>query len=132
MICSTLRRLTSASRAVRLSLARPLSSAAPSNFIVTNRDDGITIVAMNRVEGKNSMSKAMIAEFNLLVEELNADTLSRAVILTSAVPKVFCAGADLKERKTMVQYAPVLIESIYTLNCIVLHFIRLNLMCSFL
>lgn len=40
-------------------------------------------------------------QFNLLVDELKADTLIRAVVLTSAVPKVFCAGADLKERKTM-------------------------------
>lgn len=78
-----------------------LSSAAASNFIVDHRDDGVTVVAMNRVEGKNSMSKSMIAEFNLLVDELNADTSIRCVVLTSAVPKVFCAGADLKERKTM-------------------------------
>lgn len=77
------------------------SAAGPPNFIVDYRDDGITVVAMNRVEGKNAMSKAMIAEFNLLVEELKVDTMVRAVILTSAVPKVFCAGADLKERKTM-------------------------------
>ncbi|CAM9176410.1 unnamed protein product [Ectocarpus fasciculatus] len=62
---------------------------------------GVTVVALNRVEGKNSMSKAMIAEFNLLVDELKVDTQIRAVVLTSAVPKVFCAGADLKERKTM-------------------------------
>ena len=36
-----------------------------------------------------------------LVEELQSSAMIRAVVLTSAVPKVFCAGADLKERKTM-------------------------------
>lgn len=47
------------------------------------------------------MADSACLQFNLLVDELKVDTQIRAVVLTSAVPKVFCAGADLKERKTM-------------------------------
>ena len=35
------------------------------------------------------------------VKDLADDESVRAVVLTSAVPGVFCAGADLKERATM-------------------------------
>lgn len=33
--------------------------------------------------------------------ELSQDESVRAVVFSSAVPRVFCAGADLKERATM-------------------------------
>jgi methylglutaconyl-CoA hydratase len=107
MLSSALAARRGVSLGIRLRLlARPAAAALSSqpeasNFIVDHRDNGLTIVSLNRPEGKNSMSKAMIAEMNVLMEELKEDTMIRAVVLTSAVPKVFCAGADLKERKLM-------------------------------
>ena len=40
-------------------------------------------------------------QFNEVVKELREDTTVKAVIIKSTVAKVFCAGADLKERKSM-------------------------------
>lgn len=43
----------------------------------------------------------MISEFNAAVNELHNDNVVRAIVVKSTVDKVFCAGADLKERATM-------------------------------
>ncbi|CEQ39337.1 SPOSA6832_00849 [Sporobolomyces salmonicolor] len=43
----------------------------------------------------------MVRELRDLVEEVRFDGETRVLILRSAVPGAFCAGADLKERKTM-------------------------------
>lgn len=82
-------------------LSESTGSAAPPELLVDYRDDGITVVSLNRVAGKNSLSKSMLNEFNEVVEELREDTTVKVVIIKSTVAKVFCAGADLKERKSM-------------------------------
>jgi methylglutaconyl-CoA hydratase len=43
----------------------------------------------------------MLAEFSAALESVRFDAGLRALIVRSDVPKVFCAGADLKERATM-------------------------------
>lgn len=63
--------------------------------------NGITHLVLNRHEGRNSLSKAMLAEFNDAVKDIGADPKTNVLIISSAVPKVFCAGADLKERALM-------------------------------
>ena len=45
----------------------------------------------------------MLTELCEAIESLPLDPTLRAVILTSEVERVFCAGADLKERRTMSQ-----------------------------
>ena len=64
---------------------------------------GITILGLNRPEAKNAFSRGLVATFNKIVADLKRDNESRVVILRSLTPGVFCAGADLKERKTMSQ-----------------------------
>lgn len=63
--------------------------------------DGIASMILCRHEGKNSFSKAMLLEFNRKTEDLKKDTSVNCLILHSDVAKVFCAGADLKERLSM-------------------------------
>ena len=41
--------------------------------------------------------------FESHIDSLSNDPNVRAVVLRSVVPKVFCAGADLKERKQMTE-----------------------------
>ena len=43
----------------------------------------------------------MLAELNETVAKVSSDKSARVVIISSNVSKVFCAGADLKERATM-------------------------------
>ncbi|UZJ57381.1 hypothetical protein CBS101457_006701 [Exobasidium rhododendri] len=62
---------------------------------------GITLLTLNRPETKNAISQQMIRELEAAVEQARSDKNTRVLILRSAVPKTFCAGADLKERKSM-------------------------------
>jgi len=68
---------------------------------IKSTDGGVRHIILNRDEGKNSLSKAMLAELNTAVEAVTNDKEARVVIISSNVAKVFCAGADLKERATM-------------------------------
>jgi len=50
---------------------------------------------------RNAISRAMLAEFEGMVGRVSQGHETRAVIITGAGDKAFCAGADLKERGTM-------------------------------
>mmetsp|Transcript_30049 Transcript_30049/g.50258 ORF Transcript_30049/g.50258 Transcript_30049/m.50258 type:complete len:284 (-) Transcript_30049:81-932(-) len=68
---------------------------------VKQRENGVVLLSLEREKGRNSLSKDMIAEINEVTTKLAADKSVRAMIITSGVEKVFCAGADLKERLAM-------------------------------
>eukprot|EP01040_Poterioochromonas_malhamensis_P004803 gene4803-5155_t len=76
-------------------------SASNLVYIERHEDGKVAHLVLNRHEGKNSLSKQMISEFNAAVNELHNDNVVRAIVVKSTVDKVFCAGADLKERATM-------------------------------
>lgn len=50
---------------------------------------------------RNALSKAMVSELEANVTRVSRDRTVRAVVLTGAGTKAFCAGADLKERAGM-------------------------------
>jgi len=77
------------------------SRAVAAMVDIKSTDGGVRHIILNRDEGKNSLSKAMLAELNAAVETVTNDKEARVVIISSNVAKVFCAGADLKERATM-------------------------------
>ncbi|MCP3099348.1 enoyl-CoA hydratase-related protein [Myxococcus sp. K15C18031901] len=52
---------------------------------------------------RNAISRAMLQELGALVARVTSGRQVRAVIITGAGDKAFCAGADLKERATMVE-----------------------------
>lgn len=61
--------------------------------------DGIAVVTMNRPERLNALSFRMMAELSdALLVRVRSDATARAVVLTGAGSKAFCAGADIKER----------------------------------
>ncbi|KAM7363743.1 methylglutaconyl-CoA hydratase, mitochondrial [Cochliomyia hominivorax] len=64
---------------------------------------GITVLGLNRPEAKNAFSRGLVETFSDILAELKRDNQSRVVILRSLTPGIFCAGADLKERKSMKQ-----------------------------
>jgi len=70
---------------------------------LSGADDGIVIVSLNRPKAKNALGKNLLTEFGQVISELRFDKQARVVILNSSVPRVFCAGADLKERATMAE-----------------------------
>jgi methylglutaconyl-CoA hydratase len=65
----------------------------------------VASLSLNRHEGKNAFSTAMLAEFRTAIDGLASreQTPDRVdcLIVHSGVDRVFCAGADLKERLGM-------------------------------
>jgi enoyl-CoA hydratase/carnithine racemase len=58
-------------------------------------------IVLNRPEAMNAMNTAMAESIAATCAELGADKTIRAVVLSAAGTKAFCAGADLKERNAM-------------------------------
>lgn len=61
----------------------------------------VAIVTIEREERMNTLSRDTLLAFGRIGRELTQATDARAVVITSAGTKAFCAGADLKERKGM-------------------------------
>ncbi len=66
-----------------------------SDEILTEVDDGILIVTINRPEAKNAMSKAAAEGIAAAMDRLDAEDELRVGILTGA-GGTFCSGMDLK------------------------------------
>lgn len=64
-------------------------------------DEGIAKILLNRPEAANAMSVQMLYELHEAIQEIKYNPNVRCVIVTGAGEKVFCAGADLRERATM-------------------------------
>jgi methylglutaconyl-CoA hydratase len=66
---------------------------------VTASDDGVRTVSLNRPP-VNALGRELVDDLTRAFDRLSRDAEARCVIVRSAL-KHFCAGADLKERKTM-------------------------------
>ncbi|WP_353855588.1 enoyl-CoA hydratase [Bacillus sp. Bos-x628] len=71
------------------------------NVQFSRQDEQIGIMTLNRPEKANSLSVAMLQEINGIIQEVKHNQKIRCLLITGAGAKVFCAGADLKERRKM-------------------------------
>lgn len=71
------------------------------DYISLNIEGHIAIIALNRPELHNALSKAMIDDLNIIIDKLSNDHELRAVIIHGNGNRSFCAGADLKERQSL-------------------------------
>ncbi|MFN2614021.1 MAG: enoyl-CoA hydratase-related protein [Actinomycetota bacterium] len=69
--------------------------------LLVARDGFIVTLTLNRPDHSNAFSRALLAALSAAIAELSTDETARAVIINGAGGKVFCAGADLKERSQM-------------------------------
>lgn len=60
----------------------------------------VSVLTLNRPKA-NAMGKTMLRQLKEQIQSLQDSQHSRCLILTSCSDRVFSAGADLKERKTM-------------------------------
>lgn len=65
------------------------------------RRETAAIVHLDRPDRMNALSREMVKRLGEVGRELATDTSVRAVVLTGAGERAFCAGADLKERAGM-------------------------------
>ena len=69
--------------------------------LISKNDEGIVTITLNRPEAANALSLQMLTELKEALYEIKYDRSVRCVIVTGVGEKVFCAGADLKERAGM-------------------------------
>lgn len=72
-------------------------------WIHVSVDEHIGVIRLNREEAANSLSQALLSEFFTQLKNWEHDRFIRAIIITGSGKKVFCAGADLKERSRMTE-----------------------------
>jgi enoyl-CoA hydratase len=79
-----------------------MSSGGREGHLLTDRDEHVLVVTMNRPARRNALSPEMMQGMSRAWDEANADPDIRVVILTGA-GGAFCAGADLA---AMTEQAP--------------------------
>lgn len=77
------------------------TAAAAVQASVRVAPNGVARIALCRPEARNALGRDLVAQLRQTVASVRFDRSVRVVVLESAVPNVFCAGADLKERATM-------------------------------
>jgi len=60
-------------------------------------EDDIAWLVLNRPEKKNALNHAMWEALPGLLRQVEADRRAKVLILASATPEAFCAGADIEE-----------------------------------
>src|SRR5215470_12610406 len=83
------------------------ASAAWTNWILARDDDGIAWLALDKADASaNTLSEDVLAELNDVLAHLERD-MPKGLVLRSAKPKGFIAGADIGEFRGMTDAAAV-------------------------
>jgi enoyl-CoA hydratase/carnithine racemase len=69
--------------------------------VLSDVRDGVATITLNRPAAANALSCELVGALGHAFSRVRGDESVRAVILTGAGAKAFCAGADLKERRAM-------------------------------
>jgi enoyl-CoA hydratase/carnithine racemase len=72
-----------------------------SPIVLLELRSSAAIVTLNRPERSNALSEALLGELSSIGTQLQSMADVRAVVITGAGNRAFCAGADLKERLLM-------------------------------
>lgn len=77
------------------------------------RDGDVVTLTIQRPDVMNCLSFPTLRRLRKLCHELKGDLSVRAILITGAGEKAFCAGADLKERKSMpLERVPLFVKNI--------------------
>lgn len=63
--------------------------------------EGVSLLTLDRPDARNALGRQLVRELFECIDTLRQERTTRAVLLRSAVPGCFSAGADLKERASM-------------------------------
>ncbi|QDU85868.1 putative enoyl-CoA hydratase echA8 [Planctomycetes bacterium Pla163] len=97
------------------SIADQFPSDVPDQpeLVSCERDGHLVRLTIERPEVMNCLSFPTLKRLRTLFAELAQDTTVRAVQITGAGERAFCAGADLKERRTMpIERVPDFVRNI--------------------
>src|ERR1700674_3860574 len=65
--------------------------------ILTEIDNGICIISVNRPDKLNALNRIVMHELDLAIDEVYKNPLIRSAIITGTGQKAFVAGADISE-----------------------------------
>lgn len=65
--------------------------------VTLTRDGDLAVLTLDRREALNALSFAIIREIGEALDAVATDASARALLITGAGDKAFCAGADIKE-----------------------------------
>jgi methylglutaconyl-CoA hydratase len=82
-------------------LIEATSTETETDPVRLERRGSVGILTIDREPRRNALSRKTLFELGRLGAELVRDPAIRVVLVTGAGDKVFCAGADLKERQGM-------------------------------
>ncbi len=82
-------------------MTRADGERSPSVLLTVDGESHIATLMLNRPEALNAISQQLAAELLATCDALAERDDIRAVIVTGAGERAFCAGADLKERRTL-------------------------------
>ena len=68
-----------------------------NNYILLEIEDGVAILTLNRPSRMNAVTASMRREFADALSVIARDDNVKAVILTGAGSKAFCAGTDVEK-----------------------------------
>jgi len=98
---------------------RPAAQEFPADvpdqpeLVALEREGDLVWLTIQRPEVMNCLSFPTLKRLRTLCAELREDLSIRAILITGAGEKAFCAGADLKERKTMApERVPLFVRQI--------------------
>lgn len=69
--------------------------------LLTNLENGIFTITINRPDKLNALNKDVITELSAAIDEVYNNVEIKSAILTGAGPKAFVAGADISEFLTL-------------------------------
>ena len=82
-------------------------------FILTEKEDGVGFVTLNRPEKLNAMNHQLTDELRDAVKQMNLDDDIGCIVLTGSGNRAFSAGGDIHEqRENDVKYSQVELEKI--------------------
>jgi len=98
-----------------MKVAREFPADVPDQpeLVSLARDGDVVWLTIERPEVMNCLSFPTLKRLRTLCAELREDLSIRAILITGAGEKAFCAGADLKERRTMpAERVPLFVRNI--------------------
>lgn len=76
--------------------AEAATAASAATEIVVEKAGSVAIILLNRPKAMNALNHSLMRSLSSALDELENDSEVRAVVITGG-PKVFAAGADIKE-----------------------------------
>jgi enoyl-CoA hydratase len=70
---------------------------AAMKYVVYEKQDQVATIVLNRPKSLNALHTVLLTELRTALEDAEADTAVRVIVITGAGDKAFCAGVDVAE-----------------------------------